>query len=341
VIPQPKESLIAGPRGRRLCWAVLDRLDGSPGLSPFSMWHFRQDPRGLSKTLESSLSIDLHRLAVLGNDEWLLNCVAESVNAARYWQDPDELDLALADPRFTDPLGRVAEAIAASPTTSWWSSGVDPENQIYLHWPDDGELIPRLAGADVILRNWREAVTAHGSWWWSVPLWLRLRGAEPYESQRPKVAVTTRSLPYLGAVGLLLEEDSSGTPETQCWSVRSRHLPRTFEIDSASDWLELVDLFGIDVTRSVGDAWRFATGLEGPWLLPDWSSVAEDYDVVHLTINGYLTVSGRPLSLDSNHATFLAGWSPDRSYWLTDVLELSGLAVPWEFDRQRWRRVQR
>jgi len=86
-----------------------------------------------------------------------------------------------------------------------------------------------------------------------------------------------------------------------------------------------------------------ATGLDRRWLLPDWSAVGEDYDAVHLTVNGYLGISGRALPVDEDSATFLAGWDPDVSFWLTDLLEAADSAQLWSAERsspaRRWRPV--
>jgi hypothetical protein len=338
------ELLCSGPRGRRLCWAALDYLYVGNGVSPFSAWNVFHYPEELPTVLESSFSIDLGQLAEPESEMLLLECMSKSVNAARYWQEPDELDVALANPRFAAALGRVAEAISASPASTWWSSALDLENQIYLDWADGDVTVPTFQNAYILLQSWRAEVSAprSGGGWWSIPLWLHLQGDKEYEALRPTVAATTHSLPHAGSVGLLLEEDGGGLSEAVCWSVRPRQLARSFEIDGAADWLELVEHYGIDVTGARAVSWSQATGFEGRWVLPDWSVIANDYDVVHLTVNGYLTTSGRLLPVDPACATLLAGWSPDTSYWLTDTLEAREPAVIWEpVDHGRsWRVVR-
>jgi hypothetical protein len=308
------------------------------------MWNLLHYPEELPTVLESSLSIDLGQLAEPESDTLLLECMSESVEAARYWQEPDHLDVALANPRFATALGRVAEAISTSPASAWWSSELDLENQIFLDWTDGDVTVPTFQNADILLQHWRAEVDASrsGGTWWSIPLWLYLQGDKEYEALRPRVAATTRSLPHAGSVGLLLEEDGGGPSEAVCWNVRPRQQARPFEIDNAADWLELVENYGIDVTGARARSWSQATGFEGRCMLPDWSVIANDYDVVHLTMNGYLTTSGRLLQAGPACATFLAGWSPDTSYWLTDILEARDPAVIWEpvdFGRS-WRVVR-
>ena len=84
-----------------------------------------------------------------------------------------------------------------------------------------------------------------------------------------------------------------------------------------------------------------SVGVDRRWVIPDWLAVAEDYEVVHLTVNGYLTTSGRALAVDTGSSTFLAGWNPDMSYWLSDVLEAAGSPTLWVSEEhhpeRRWR----
>ena len=71
-----------------------------------------------------------------------------------------------------------------------------------------------------------------------------------------------------------------------------------------------------------------ATGWAGRWLIPDFAAVAADYDAVHLSVAGYLTTAGRALSVDDGR-TVLAGWNPDQTFWLTEVLASSGPPANW------------
>jgi hypothetical protein len=75
--------------------------------------------------------------------------------------------------------------------------------------------------------------------------------------------------------------------------------------------------------------------------MPDWPAVAEDWDAVHLSVAGYLTTAGRALAVDEGTATVLAGWPPDATFWLADVLRVLGSATSWRRDenRNRWTRT--
>jgi hypothetical protein len=50
---------------------------------------------------------------------------------------------------------------------------------------------------------------------------------------------------------------------------------------------------------------------------------------VHLTAAGYLTTAGWAVPVGEAR-TVLAGWNPDETYWLADVLTHAGPAAHWE-----------
>jgi hypothetical protein len=84
----------------------------------------------------------------------------------------------------------------------------------------------------------------------------------------------------------------------------------------------------MDVSNCRRHDWRRATGRDGCWLIPDFAAVAQDYDAVHVSIAGYLVTAGRALPVGGAW-TVLAGWDPDQTYWLTDILTLAGPATNW------------
>jgi hypothetical protein len=87
----------------------------------------------------------------------------------------------------------------------------------------------------------------------------------------------------------------------------------------------------LDVSLEKRHDWWRVTGHDGIWLIPDWEAVAADYDAAHLTALGYLTTAGRTLAAAGSH-TVLAGWNPDESYWLNDVLSETAPPVEWQRD---------
>jgi hypothetical protein len=122
-----------------------------------------------------------------------------------------------------------------------------------------------------------------------------------------------------------------------------------YEIDAPAAWSELAARYPImDVSRSKRHNWWRTTGMTGPWLLPDWSAVAAGYDGVHLTLWGYLTTAGAALAARPSAAvpsaavlerTVLAGWNPDETYWLNDVLAPGSAPSDWRSEGSgRWSR---
>lgn len=321
----PAETLLSGPRGRALCWAVL--RDGSRGHAEFG------EP-ARSGVLARVTAADLAALAAASDELSLWTELADVVGRAVYWQQPFDAatDRVLADEAVRAALLPVAEAITAAPGTRWWWSPAAVDGQCYAQFLDEHSLPePRLSGAAGLLRTWRADTVADevaagdrpadpaAPWsghWWSAPSWLS------------GLPVTTRALPGIGAVRLVLVEDSMGWRSARCWPVAPRAGARIYEIHDAGQWTELVSRYPLDVSGSRRHDWWRVTGWAGPWLIPDYAAVAADYDAVHVSVAGYLAVAGRALPV-RDARTMLAGWDPDATWWLTDVLSRAGPATDW------------
>lgn len=260
----------------------------------------------------------------------MLALLAEAVDAAAYWQPPDEEDVAAEAPEMREALLPIARAILESPATAFWSSGLADE-QRFVAWSEAPEAQLDLGSAKEKLAQWRANTiarerqaasrAAESSAPWSGPWW-----SSPANSGLPR---TRRALEGLGSVGLVLEEDGFGEAEAGVVPVRARDGLRVCELRSPEDWTALVATHPLDVSLSRGHDWWRITGHDGPWLIPDWESVAADVDAVHLTIMGYLTTAGRALSMGDAARTVLAGWNPDETFWLTDVLVADGRPASW------------
>ena len=122
------------------------------------------------------------------------------------------------------------------------------------------------------------------------------------------------------------------------WSLPAHERARVFEVHRADDWARLV----IDHPRDGAPhpEWE----LPGPnqrlpelagllavpgqraarasirrHLVPDWRSVAERYDGVHLSWAGLLTAEGCVTDLGGGDVTLLRYWFGERTHWLADV----------------------
>lgn len=157
--PADPQSLLAGPRGRRVCWVLATRTGGQaePRIGP--AWQRvlsqRLDSQGLdadSADLASELAAAVDRAdwdSVLADmsDMALVEPLAESVTWAMYWQSPDAVDRALACPGVADGLRSAAHAVTRAPAARWWSAGIDLGIQQYVDAVPGNGGGPPLSGA--------------------------------------------------------------------------------------------------------------------------------------------------------------------------------------------------
>ena len=141
--------------------------------------------------------------------------------------------------------------------------------------------------------------------WWSGPVY-----ATTWTSRGP--------IGGLPAVGLAVAEDPLGEEDFEVWAVGIDPAARVYEVHGPDDWAALVAAFPRDVTASRRADWTRWTGHTGMWLLPDWPSVAREWDGVHVSVAGYLSTAGMALGIEGA-ATLLAGWDADQTLWLRDV----------------------
>jgi hypothetical protein len=337
--PAVPEELLAGPRGRHACFEVISPYNGKVELEQFPAWfalrYWSVSPETAQLAEELATLVaaaDLDAVAATTGDATLLGYVAEAVTWAMYWQSAHKWEQPLAADQIGAVLEPVARAVTAAPAARWWSEPIARSRQQYAQFLSrDGDFdmeTPALTGAADRLARWRAQVDEreqaaarlpsdpaanYSGWWWSTPTLAGL-------------VCTTRSVPGLGALRLLLVEDSMGWPEAICWPLAPRPAAKVYEIRGPADWTAIVGRYPLDVTKSRWHDWFKVTGRAGTWLIPDYTAVAADYDGVHLTVGGYLTTAGRALPVDGadpdgTAATMLAGWDPDLTYWLTDVLE--------------------
>ncbi|MFD1520291.1 hypothetical protein [Pseudonocardia yunnanensis] len=328
-------AVLSGPRGRRFCAEVAcANHDGLRRLYYEAAWN-------PSEAGQQRLVDALADTAVSDVDEHtLLTCLADAVAHARYWQAPDEEDVLLTDPVVVAALRPVAQAVVGSPTWRWWASPLAENAQAHVQWTARHTTDPpQVTGAAEGLREWRretlederraqersaDPAAPYSGRWWSTPA-------------SGRVVATTRALPGLGATRLMLVEDEADWWQGRVQPLRPVRTPRVYEVSGPQAWVDLVDRYPLEVTRSRRHDWWRTTGRAVRWFVPDWQAVAADHDAVHLSVAAYLVAPGRALEVEGG-ATVVAGWDPDATFWLADVLAPVGEPVIWERhdDGGRW-----
>ena len=367
------ETLLAGPRGRRLLLEyalTADRLSNTQSQNSFhtsvflAAYHLDVDHGsgvvmfgpGAEKARRTVVTAeevaDLLTRVVL--PEMTATAVRQamelSMDFARYWQEPDGADVLAATDAVRGALRRVAEHVAQSPWTEWWSTDAALTEQwaVGRSFGDAGLLDDSAVGrpAAEVLSEWsvrtameeeraaRERPTdptaSVGGEWWSTPPTL----------------CSSRLLADGTPAGLWFVEDGSGPARAVSRRVIVAEGARVFEVDGAQAWAQLCRRFPLDVTAQKRHEWYRTTGRAGRWVMPDWLRVAEVYDGVHLTAAGYLSAATTEIPVDDDCASVIAGWAPDETYWFTNaarivaddvrlwVSESDGERLDWVEDEQ-------
>jgi hypothetical protein len=260
------ESLLEGPRGRRLCLELAMDREADIRLTVFQLAYDLDSGRGTSRVLLTAASPDdagtppaapspeevaagLAALDLTGLEDSLMQEALErSVDSARYWQEPDGEDVLAALPVIRAALQPVAEQILNAPGVQWWGAGRRVE-QWAIDWRS-AEDPPPLKRPHPNLAEWAARVRGEeeravhelpadpyapvsGGWWSVPPGPLRTVGRTP--------------------AALNLVEDSLG------WEVGTtnpvRGAGRTLEIRTPADWTSLCSEFPLDVTASRRHDW--------------------------------------------------------------------------------------
>jgi len=348
-------TLLAGPRGRRLCLEFArERLDDTQEADELRQALFyaayELDPgRGTSRVLfgpgaeqssqPSRSPEDVARLLAVvplsePDERAILQALAAAVDNARYWQEPDGEDVLVAAPELDAPLARVATLLANSPHSAWWAAPLARDAQWVVDFSESpaGPAAQRTLSEN--LERWHKAQVdeeddasrnrpadpgaAWSGTWWSKP---------------PNgVTRTTRALGLGGPAGLWLVEDSMGWTKA---AVHQIHVPRdarVYEIDSPQAWAELCRRYPLEVTASRRHDWYRTTARAGRWVIPNWAQVGQDIDAIHLTVAGYIATAGRAVPVSDDLMTVLAGWDPDQTHWLAKISDDESTYQAWRND---------
>ncbi len=338
------EILLQGPRGRRLCLELAMEMDQDIRIAVFHLEYNLDPGAGRSRkllTMNPSGEVPppppeptVDELAALIRsldfrsitDELVQHALQRAVDTARYWQEPDGEDVLAATEEITECLAHVAERLIDSPATQWWDQKAQP-GQWAIDWHSAIDPTPLPRNPQHTLAEWGRKERAQeiraakerpqdpqanfSGEWWSIP-----HGLIQSVARIPE--------------GLSLVEDSLGWEEATVIPVAGTG--RILEITTEEDWTNLCRAFPLEVTASRRHDWFRTTGRHGRWVIPDWEQAAHEWDAVHLTVAGYLSLAGRALVVGEDTSTVIAGWDPGSTIWLTDV------ARETESPRQFWHR---
>jgi hypothetical protein len=130
------------------------------------------------------------------------------------------------------------------------------------------------------------------------------------------------------------------------WRLPVAEGARVYELHRPQDWLALVAAHPVDAIRphegwelpgpnqSIGGSGlldlpqqKAAVSELSGHILPDWSSVANSFDAVHLSWAGFITTEGYVIAAGDRVFTMLRYWGSERTHWLSDCF---GVPEPLE-----------
>jgi len=363
------DSLLAGPRGRRFCLELVKQAEpiteaglrlghllfaasyraakaSGAGTSIVLFGPGADEPLPDPTPAELGAALDEVELPHL-DDDTLMAALEATVDAAAYWQEPDGDDLLLVEPAVTASLRRIAEHVVSTPATAWWGDGLAARQHLVAFdtpWAESREPPSwSIIGTRAALRQWRDGVVADE---------IRSRPRRGRRSGHPARAtsgewwstpnrvgpVSTHAGPDGVPLGLRLVEDGFGEDGARVVPLVVPPDARVIEVAGPDDWARLCREHPLEVSGVHRGDWYRTTGRDGDWVSPDWASVAEVVDAVHVSVAGYLLTAGRAIAVDDRTASVMAGWSPDQTYWLTEMPGSDAAPTAWakDDDTLRW-----
>jgi hypothetical protein len=193
----------------------------------------------------------------------------------------------------------LARALVTEPGIEWWWSPLDRENQLWVQ-DEGGRAFPSDSA-------------------WRIP--QRLPTERERYTQYPEGWVETST--FVNGLTSFLVMVQVGASDIDPRYVAERRLVRVspeariYEVVSAEDWHALVVRHG--VRNEPEDTPHPDMSAGRPWgpndlLIPDWSSIAEEWDGIHITLWADLTATQVKITSDAGSTeTFL--WEGEQTIW--------------------------
>lgn len=200
--------------------------------------------------------------------------------------------------RQAKPLQDFAHEVLSDPRNHWWLAPLDRTAQVLV---SDQAIQPR---------DLKPPIGPLHPW-------------EVY-AQKPRKGFTTSTLLPAGHAPSVRSGAHAdlvyGWDTDPSYPVHQTHLTvspaaRVFEVRSADDWHQLARQYSDPRKHPGPDAHLLSSGGIDHGVAPTWSSVARDYDAVHLTFMGLLSGLLVPTS-SPGLATTLWAWGHEQTRWL-------------------------
>ncbi|WP_144411298.1 hypothetical protein [Curtobacterium sp. MR_MD2014] len=333
------EDLLAGPRGRRLCWEVVlgtvgDQPDDDTlfwasywtsahrgdGVSLFGPGASEPRPAPSDDDVVTAVEalFDAADPASATLDQ-VLAALGRAAESAMWWQEPDAEDVLLQTVVPRSLHERIATAVAAAPgVQALFATDQDPalapapapapapaSASASRQWtviPDTSGYGGAVRPAAAVLAEWRRELLDERSHGLGDPVTAPISGTW-WTTPPSGLLDTTTERDGRGPLGLWAVEDHTGWERAAVAPVAVDPSARIVVVDDAEDWAALCRAAPIDVTATTRrHDWYRATGRDGAWVMPDWAAIAERYDAVHLTLRGWLRASGTAIPVDADSA---------------------------------------
>lgn len=327
------EDLLAGPRGRRLCWEVVLGTVGDQPDDDTLFWasYWISVRRGDGISL-SGPGASEPRPAPSDDDvvtavealfdaadpasatlDQVLAALGRAAESAMWWQEPDAEDVLLQTVVPRSLHERIATAVAAAPgvqalfatataTAPATAPAPAPAPRQWAVIPDTSGYGGAVRPAAAVLAEWRRELLDERSHGLGDPVTAPISGTW-WTTPPSGLLDTTTERDGRGPLGLWAVEDHTGWERAAVAPAAVDPSARIVVVDDAEDWAALCRAAPIDVTATTRrHDWYRATGRDGAWVVPDWAAIAERYDAVHLTLRGWLRASGTAIPVDADSA---------------------------------------
>lgn len=191
-------------------------------------------------------------------------------------------------------IEEAADLLFSGSEYEWWGSHMAREEQ-------------RVLAETYDMRNMTDPLSQEepvGAWWSTV--------------HSPSIARSTRG-PVDGksCVAAICPEDAFIARRSETKKLHPAEGARVAEIESLQDWVELTSTYPRHLPESAGLGRQPLIGIFAPWVMPDWTRVADQFDAVHISVCAYLAAAYEPVKI-GRCLTILSGWNPDETLWLND-----------------------